>query len=193
MFVGITTAIIRFSIGEERVSDEVLTGFLWVIVFFASVSGLSRTFVKEEEKETSQALKLSTGAIPVLIGKMIFNLVLTFSLNFFIILLFIIVSGYNIVNTAGFLITVILGTFGLVSASTIIAAIISKANSKGTLYPVLSFPVLLPLLLTVINATKLASLGAVTGELFEELKVLVSYTVVITTASLLLFKYVWED
>lgn len=193
MFVLVTISIIRFAIGDERIENEILTGLLWIVIFFSASSGLSRTFVKEEEKETSIALKLSTDSSSVIIGKLIFNLVLTFALNILILILFILITDYQIKNLAGFVITMLLGNFGLVSASTIIAAIISKANSKGTLYPVLSFPVLLPLLLTAINATKLAGAGVDTGKLNGEILILISYSVVVTVASLMLFKFVWED
>ena len=193
MFVLVTISIIKFALGDEKTDNEILTGLLWIAVFFTSSNGLARTFVKEEEKETSIALKLSTEPSGNITGKLIFNLVLTFILNFFILILFMLITDYKIINVPGFLITIALGNIGLVSASTIIAAIISKANSKGTLYPVLSFPVLLPLLMTVINATKLASLGVETDKLFGEIQILVSYTVVVTISALLLFRYVWED
>ncbi|HMS32999.1 MAG TPA: heme exporter protein CcmB [Ignavibacteria bacterium] len=193
MFVLVTISIIRFAIGDEKIENEILTGLLWIVIFFSASSGLSRTFVKEEEKETSIALKLSTDSSSVIIGKLIFNLVLTFALNILILILFILITDYQIKNLTGFVITMLLGNFGLVSASTIIAAIISKANSKGTLYPVLSFPVLLPLLLTAINATKLASAGIDTAKLNGEILILISYSVVVTVSSLMLFKYVWED
>ncbi len=193
MFVLVTISIIRFAIGDERIENEILTGLLWIVIFFSASSGLSRTFVKEEEKETSIALKLSADSSSVIIGKLIFNLVLTFALNILILILFILITDYQIKNLTGFVITMLLGNFGLVSASTIIAAIISKANSKGTLYPVLSFPVLLPLLLTAINATKLASAGIDTAKLNGEILILISYSIVVTVASLMLFKYVWED
>ena len=103
------------------------------------------------------------------------------------------ITDYQINNVWGFILVIAIGNIGLVSASTIIAAIISKANSKGTLYPVLSFPVLIPLLVTVISATKLTSAGAQTGGLYEEFVILISYSIVITTVSLMLFKFVWED
>ncbi|HQY20285.1 MAG TPA: heme exporter protein CcmB [Ignavibacteria bacterium] len=193
MFVLVTISIIKFALGDEKVDNEILTGLLWIAIFFTSVSGLSRTFVKEEEKETSTALKLSTGTDSVIIGKLFFNLILTFALNLLILILFILITEYQIKNLSGFLVVIVLGNLGLVSASTIIAAIISKANSKGTLYPVLSFPILLPLLITVINATKLASLGVETDKLFGEIQILVSYFVVVTVTSLMLFKFIWED
>ena len=193
MFVLVTISIIRFALGDEKIDNEILTGLLWIVIFFSASNGLSRTFVKEEEKETSIALKLSAESTSIIIGKLIFNLVLTFCLNLLILILFILISDYEIKNLAGFVLTMILGNFGLVAASTIIAAIISKANSKGTLYPVLSFPILLPLLLSAINATKLASAGVDTEKLSGEIMILISYSVVVTVASLMLFRYVWED
>lgn len=193
MFVLVTISVIRFALGDEKTENELLTGLLWISIFFSTSNGLSRTFVKEEERETSIALKLSSDSTAVLTGKLLFNLVLSFALNILILILFILITDYSVKNVSGFLITVIIGNFGLVSASTIIAAIISKANSKGTLYPVLSFPVLLPLLITVINATKLASLGVGTEKLYGEIIILISYTIVITVVSFMLFRFVWED
>ncbi len=193
MFVLVTVSIIKFALGDEKIDNEILNGLLWIAIFFSASNGLSRTFVKEEEKETSVSLKLSTDSSSVIIGKLIFNLVLTFALNIFILILFILITDYQIKNLTGFLLALIIGNIGLVTVSTIIAAIISKANSKGTLYPVLSFPVLLPLLITAINATKLASAGLSTDKLIGELQILFSYSVVVITATLMLFKHVWED
>jgi len=193
MFVIVTIAIIKFSLGDERTDNEILSGLFWIVVFFAASSGLSRVFIKEEEKETSAALKLSVSASEVLAGKLIFNFVLSFLINIVIFIFFIGATGIEIKNLAGFTITFFLGNLGLVSASTIIAAIISKANSKGTLYPVLAFPVLLPLLLTLIEAGKLAASGVETDRLLSEFLFLFSYTVVVTISSFILFKFVWED
>jgi heme exporter protein B len=193
MFVIITIAIIRFSIGDEKVEDSVLSGLFWIVIFFSAISGLARVFIKEEETGTSLALKLSADPSGVFLGKLLFNFILTFSLNLVIFFLFVLITDIRILNFPAFFLTVILGNFGIVSASTIIAAIIAKANSKGTLYPVLAFPVLLPLLLTLISSTKLASEGADTMALMSDYQILISYTVVITTVSLLLFKHIWED
>jgi heme exporter protein B len=193
MFVLVTISIIKFSIGDEKVEGDILSGLLWIVIFFAAISGLARVFIKEEEKETSFALKLSVDPISIFLGKLFFNLALTFFVNIFIFVLFVLITSFEIINFSAFVIIILLGNIGMVSASTIIAAIISKANTKGTLYPVLAFPVMLPLLITVINATKLASAGADTYTMMSEYQILFSYAVVITTVSLLLFRFVWED
>ncbi len=193
MFVIVTISIIKFSLGDERTDNEILSGLFWIVVFFAASSGLARVFIKEEEKETSAALKLSISHSEVLAGKLMFNFTLSFIINVIIFIFFIGATGIEIKNLLGFTITFFLGNLGLVSSSTVIAAIISKANSKGTLYPVLAFPVLLPLLLILIEAGKLSAAGVETGRLLSEFLFLFSYTVVVTITSFILFKFIWED
>ncbi len=194
MFVVTTLSIILFSLGNESISTDILSGVLWVIIFFSTMSGLSRTFVSEEERGTVMTLHLVARPLTVYFGKLLFNVALLFSLNIFTVSLYLLlITNFVIKGFGVFALTIGLGTLGLASASTIIAAIIAKANTRGTLYPVLSFPILLPLLLTVINATRLAAEGATFIESVGEFQVLIAYVIVITTVSYLLFDYIWKE
>jgi heme exporter protein B len=194
MFVITTISVILFAIGNESVSPELLSGILWIIIFFSTMSGLSRSFVSEEERGTVMTLHLIARPLTIYFGKLLFNLILLGVLNIFTVILYLLfVTGFNVSSYSIFIVTILLGTLGLASASTIIAAIIAKANTKGTLYPVLSFPILLPLLLTVINATKLSVEGAAFIDAVGDFQVLISYLVVITTISYLLFEYIWKE
>lgn len=194
MFVITTISIILFSLGSESAPADALSGMLWVVVFFASMSGLSRTFVTEEERGTAMTLQLMATSSAVLYGKLLFNLILTFGLNVMTVVLYsAFINGFVIRTISIFIITIVLGSIGLAAAATIIAAIIARANTKGTLYPVLSFPILLPLLLTVIHATRLAAEGAFLEEAYGEFQILVSYIVVVIAISYLVFEYIWKD
>lgn len=194
MFVITTIAIIMFSLGSESAPPDVLSGMLWVVIFFASMSGLSRTFVSEEERGTSMTLQLLAPGSAVFFGKLLFNLVLSLALNAVTVLLYsAFVNGFVVKTVSIFLVTIALGSIGLAAAATIIAGIIARANTKGTLYPVLSFPIVLPLLLAVINATRLAAEGAFFGEAAGEFQLLISYIVVVITASATVFDFVWKD
>ncbi|MCL5021422.1 MAG: heme exporter protein CcmB [Bacteroidetes bacterium] len=194
MFVVVTLSIILFSTAGEIVSSSLSAGILWIIVFFAAMSGLSRSFVSEEERGTSMTLQLWVKPTSVLLGKLAFNSVLIYVLNILIIFAYLLTMPSFVVKSPFiFFITVLLGSFGLASASTFIAAIISKANSKGTLYPVLSFPILLPLLMSVIDATRLSVDGASMAEASADFKILISYCVVVTTVAVVLFDFVWRD
>jgi len=194
MFVITTISIILFSLGSEGASLSALSGMLWVAVFFAAMSGLSRTFVAEEERGTSMTLQLIASPTAVLFGKLLFNLVLVVFLNAFVVLLYsAFISEFVIKTYSIFAVTVALGSIGFAAAATIIAAIIARANTKGTLYPVLAFPILLPLLLTVINGTRLATEGAFFEEALGEFNILVSYIVAVVAVSYILFDYIWKD
>lgn len=194
MFIIVTISVILYAIGQEKISDYLTGGLLWVIVFFTAMSGLSRTFVSEEERGTVMALQLSATPDTVLSGKFLFNLVLMFSMNIIILVLYsLLFEAFVLKNLSLFLAAYLLGNIGIASASTVIAAIISKAGSKGTLYPVLAFPILLPLMLTLIETTKMSMDGTPFDESLVELAVLGSYNVVMIAASYLLFDIIWKD
>ncbi|MGB9773021.1 MAG: heme exporter protein CcmB [Bacteroidota bacterium] len=194
MFVITTLSIVLFSMAGESVGIDVLAGILWVVIFFSAMSGLSRTFVNEEERGTVMTLRLLTTPSAVFFGKLFVNLVLVLFLNVLIVVLYLLlINGFVVQSYDVFVLTLILGSFGLASAATIIAAIVAKAHTKGTLYPVLSFPILLPLLMTVMNGTKLATAGTSIAEAGGEFRILISYAVVVTAASYLLFDFVWKD
>ncbi len=194
LFVVTTISITLFAFGGDTVSSHVLAGIFWIIVFFSAMSGLSRTFVSEEERGTSVTLQLLTNATSVYLGKLVFNIVLIFFLTCIIAVLYqILVKDFVVQSYGIFWLTLFLGSIGLASASTILAAIIAKANTKGTLYPVVSFPILLPLLLTLINATRLAMEGAFFKEAVTDMQVLISYPIVLITVSLLFFEIVWKE
>ncbi|MCK9279758.1 MAG: heme exporter protein CcmB [Melioribacteraceae bacterium] len=194
MFILVTISVILFSIGSEKITPYLTGGLLWVVIFFSAMSGLSRAFVSEEERGTTMTLQLVASPSTIFSGKLTFNLLLVFLMNIAITILFILLfESFTVQNYSLFLISFFFGNIGIAISSTIIAAIISKASSKGTLYPVLSFPILLPLILTLLELTKFAMDGDSVEKAFVEIAVLISYDVIMGTASYLLFDFIWKD
>lgn len=194
MFIVVTISVILFSIGNERITAYLSGGLFWVVIFFSAMSGLSRAFVSEEERGTTLILQLIASPTTVFTGKLLFNLILVFAMNIVISLLYsALFDAFVIKNISLFFLTFLIGNIGMAGASTVIAAIIARANTKGTLYPVLSFPILLPLLLTLVQLTKMAMDGDTILDAYVELAVLVCYDVVILTASYMLFDFIWKD
>jgi len=194
MFIIVAISVILFSIGQERINENLTAGLYWVVIFFSAMSGLARAFVSEEERGTSLTLQLIASPSTVFSGKLIFNLALVFAMNTVISLLYAaLFEGFVLQNFVLFLITFVLGNIGLAVSSTIIAAIIAKAGSKGTLYPVLSFPILLPLILTSVSLT----LGSIDGTSFEdsifEIAIVACYDIIMISTSYMLFDFIWKD
>ncbi len=193
LFAVVTLSAVSFAIGTFTARQEVLSALLWIILFFSSMSGLSHIFVKEEEAKTADTLKLVASASAIFLGKFLFNIVLLFLLEIIVVPLFIALMNFNVQNYLLLFFTLFIGSFGLAGGGTMVAAIISKSGAKGALFTVLSFPILLPVLVSGISATKIASQEQGWMTAYSELQTLFAFSVVIITASILLFDFVWNE
>lgn len=194
LMFGITTlAVVSFSLGQRNLPPHLLGALFWVIMFFSAMSGLAHIFIREEESGTSLALRLAAPPDAVYIGKLLFNLILLSVLTVIITPLFFIFTNAPVSSAIDFIPILILGVLGLCSATTLIAAIIARAAVKGALFAVLSFPIIIPLLLTLVISTQKLFEGSGVGSVMTELQFLLAYMVVMIVGSLMLFKFVWTE
>ena len=193
MFVAAALLLVTFAIGQEPVSERVQAALLWIVVLFSASIGLGRSFVSEEERGTVLLLQLNTQPSTVYAGKLLFNIVLVLGLNAVALGLFLVLLDVPL-RAPGLLLTVVLlGALGLSGATTLLAAIIARAAQRGPLLPVLLLPLLMPLLLSVVSATRKAILGTGWLAAQSELLTLIGFAGTTISASVLLFDYVWND
>lgn len=196
MFALTTLITVSFAIGSFRihVSEKsfLYSVLLWIILVFSALSGLSRSFIKEEEAGTIDTLKLSAKPQAIFLGKLFFNLTLLGVLELLIVPVFVILMKYPIKLPGYFIAIVTIGGLSLGAGTTIVAAMIARASVRGALFSVLSFPLLLPLMIISIKGCERASEGVdVSG--WPEVKIAIAYLIVMITASLFLFPLVWEE
>jgi heme exporter protein B len=157
------------------------------------MSGLSHIFIREEEQQTADTLRLVANPTSILLGKWLFNIVLLFSLELIIFPLFVVFFNLSHINFFSLVIMILTGSLGLATVATIIAAIISQANNKGALYAVLSFPISITILVSAINGTKVAFQNLPFSDCFNDFQVLFSFFIVMFTLSILVFEFIWRD
>lgn len=194
LMFGITTlAVVSFSLGQSGLSPKILSALFWVIMFFSAMSGLAQVFIREEESGTALALKLTADPDSIYIGKLLFNLTLLTTMTVIVTPLFFLFTDAPAENLFRFIVVLILGVIGLCGATTLVASIIAKASVKGALFSVLSFPILMPLLISLVSVTEKVFEGLPFADLSAEVQFLVAYAVVMVTASIMLFKFVWQE
>jgi heme exporter protein B len=88
---------------------------------------------------------------------------------------------------------IIIGSIGLASVSTIISAIIARAGNKNAIFPVLSFPVVLPIVIIGVKSLIHCIDGTLLSQIPLDIVIIVSYTIVIILLSVILFDYVWKE
>ena len=193
LFAFTTLVVVSVSLGPLGVSlsqgTAVLPVLLWVILLFSAAAGLPRAFVHEEETQTATALRLAATPSALFCGKLLYGLTLTLALEVLVTPVFVAMTSLT-VRSPGLLAGVLAaGGFGLAAGSTLVAAIIAQARAKGTLFSVLAFPVLLPLLLIAVELTR----GAVAGDPADvALLQLLLYDATVTVAGFMLFPVVWN-
>lgn len=194
LMFGVTTlAMVSFSLGRSDLPFRLLSALYWIIMFFSSTAGLAQVFIREEEAGTALALRLSAKPDAVFLGKLSFNFLLLSAVTLVVTFGFVLFMSIPTDNFLVLAALVALGVVCLCSATTLVAAIISKASIKGALFAVLSFPILVVPLFTLVDGTAKALEGAIWSEVSWHLQGLTAFAIVMVTLSVLLFEYVWED
>lgn len=196
LFAVSTLIAVSAALSTATTKSEVKAALLWIILLFAALSGLARVFVREEEAGTAPLLKLYAPPTAVYAGKWLFNCALVFLVEAVSVSLFLLVLPLDSVNFDLLFGVLLLGGLGLSGASTFVAALISAASSgKSALFFVVAFPILLPLLLIAVQGT-IGAFDGLPSHLAKsrvDVEMLAIYSLVMTTASFLLFEYVWND
>ena len=197
MFVLASLLLILFAIGQAAMSGlgpRLQAALLWIVILFAAALGLGRVFVSEEERGTVLLLQLHTRGSMVYAGKLLFNIVLVLSLNAVALAAFVVLLSVQVPYLGLLLTTLVLGAVALAGATTLLGAIIARAAGSGPLLPVLLFPLLAPLLLSVVSATRSALVPTLGWDAAgTDLLRIVAFAGTVITASVLLFDYVWTD
>ena len=193
LFAVSSLLIVAFAVGTSPLSAPIRSVVLWIVILFSAVAGLSHAFASEEERGTILLLQLNARPGSVFAGKLLFNIALTIVMNTVVAVTFWLVLGLAEANIGALCIILLLGAIGLAGAMTLISAIIARTPNKGPLFAVLSFPILVPLLMSVVGGTTTALEGGASGELTPEITTLVGFAGVVITASFLLFDFLWKD
>jgi len=194
LFILTTVVMIVFSTAGEKLNTQILTALLWVIMFFGAMTALAKSFVSEEERGTSLLLQIISNNTSIFFGKLIFNIILSISINFFaVFLMLIFFNDLLIKNYSLFFSVLLLSSIAIASSTTLISALIAKANSKNALFPILSFPILLPIILLGVELTVSSINGIEFKEIYKDINLIISYSGLLILVSYYLFDYVWKD
>ena len=169
---------------------QISGGLLWVGVLFASITALNGSWARELRNGVLDAHRLSPApASALFIGKALANFIFVSVVQLVLAPVFVIFYNLHpLGQTALLLLIVPLGTWALVCNGTFFAALSLRTRNRELLLPLILCPIAMPALLAVIQATT----NVLTGEYDPDLwiRVLVTYNVLFTTASVLLFDVV---
>jgi heme exporter protein B len=171
-------------------SREIAGGLVWVAFLFSAVVALNQTWARELRNQVLDAYRVSPApANSLFLAKALGNFLLVSLLEAVMAPLFIVFYNLRSLGPSWELIPVaLLGTWALVVNGTFFAAISLRTRSREIMLPLLLFPISIPAVQSMVEATRIILAGDGTARFWIIL--LLTYDVVFTTASLALFQTV---
>jgi heme exporter protein B len=187
--------VVIFSFAFDPTAEEsrrIAGGLVWVAFLFAAIVALNQTWARELRNQVLDAYRVSPAAAnPLFIAKACGNFIFVSVLQGLMTPLFIMFYKLRALGAAWQLLPIAgLGTWALVVNGTFFAAISLRTRSREIMLPLLLFPLSIPALLGMVNATTAILTGEESARFWIAL--LVAYDVVFTTACLLLFEIVLD-
>lgn len=167
----------------------------WIIVLFSAFNALARSFQREEG---GRQLYLHTLTHPrsVVLARTLHNAITMIALSLVSLAVYSLFIGSKVMAEANgglLLLTLLLGSVGLACALTLIAAIAARAGNGIGLMAILGFPIVLPMLLAILRASKLSLDGVDVSVVGKYLVGLAGMDVLAVALAAVLFPYLWRD
>jgi heme exporter protein B len=195
--LGVTILVLfGFALGPDTAAlRQASAGAVWLAALFAGVLAFNRSYQVELESGALDALLLYPGARwTILTGKLLANLALVG-----ILLAVVVAVGLVLFQVAvprawpHFVAVLVLGAVGLVTLGTFYGAMASRSRAREVLLPLLLFPMLVPVLLAAMQASRALLVGDVMLEAGAWTRLLIAYDLIFLVATHFAFGAILED
>lgn len=170
------------------VSRQIAGGILWVALLFASVTALNQTWSRELRHQVLDAQRMAPSPPSALyLAKVLANFIFVTLIQIIIGPLFVVFYNLHALGQGWWMAAVLpLGTLALVINGTFFAALSLRTRNREMLLPLILFPITIPALLAMVQATT----GILSGDFDPGLwiRLLAGYDLIFLTISLLLFE-----
>jgi heme exporter protein B len=156
--------VVIFSFAFNPTAEEsriIAGGLIWTAFLFAAVVALNQTWARELRNQVLDAYRVSPApANALFLSKAIGNFVFVTVLEALMTPLFIVFYNLRALGPAYLLLVVsVLGTWALVVNGTFFAAISLRTRSREIMLPLLLFPISVPALMAMVEATRIILMG----------------------------------
>jgi heme exporter protein B len=191
LYVAATVFVCYLSF-KQIVNIPTWNALFWIIMLFAAINASARSFSLERKGLLMYYFTIASPQA-IILSRMIYNAVLLCIISLFAFFIYGLFVGNPVQDLPVFLLALIIGSFGMSSVLTLVAAIASRSNGNLTLMAVLGFPVIIPLLLTLIRFSKNAIDGIDFSLNLPYALGVVAINVIVIALAWILFPFLWKE
>ena len=186
------TIFISYLAFRQAIDGITWNALFWIIMLFASVNALAKSFLAENHERQLYFYTLSAAPVYFL-AKLFYGVILMLILSIVSLMMYSAFNGFPAQDLSGYVLSVIIGNVGLAVTLTMISAIASRSGSQTSLMAILGFPVLIPMLILIIKLSTKAIDGFSILSYSRELTLLFALIILTGALSYILFPYIWRE
>ena len=196
LFSVTTYVLFHFGLQQNQVGGSLASGVLWVTLLFAAVLGINRLFVADAEQGGFDGFLLSPADRSALLLAKALAL-----LAYLVVLELVAVPAFALLLLApsigpalpGLLVVLALADIGVSVIGTLVGALAVRTRARDLLGPLLSLPMLVPVVLGAARATEPLFATHAGALPLRWLAILALYDLVFALIAFALFDFLLED
>ena len=190
LYIG-STVYISYLGFQRNLDASTWNALFWILVVFISMFAASGSFAGRE----GEMLYIYTLVSPhkFIMGRLLYNGIFMLLVSAIALISYSFFVGFPVDSFMVFLSTLLLSVWGISSLLTVSFAIASKGGGGFALMAIISFPLLVPLLITAQHLSSQCMDGGELTGYMGNLAALLALDAIIAALAYLLFPYLWRD
>lgn len=190
-FLYIFTAVLITFLSLPGMDPLQYSAIFWVVVIFTTLTGISKSFMQMRKGNFAFWHQMCSPMV-FLGARLITSFLLMCVFTIFAFGVFSLMHG-SIANAWQFLLVTLVTGAGIASIFTISSSIATKTDNPGVLLPVLTFPVIMPVVLIGVKAGRKVVEQLDLTTILPEIGLLILFDILIVALGLMLIKFIWKE
>jgi heme exporter protein B len=142
-----------FTFPLSKINDIIIfNGFLWIIVALSSIKLIENSFARERDFSVHDLIYSSSIDLSLVFLSKLFTLnMILAGVQLILLFIYILFTGLNFGIVFNLIPLCILANFGLIGFGILIFLLTNTSTSKSFLFPVIFFPIIIPILINSSN------------------------------------------
>ncbi len=175
--------------------NDLAAGILWMAIIFSGILGLNKSMMTEITGGNFNALLLApVDRSAVFFAKVISNFLMLMVMEIITIPVFMVFYSINIFeNSLMPAVILIIGSYGFSVLGTLFSIISVKSKTREIMLPLLLLPIIIPIILSSIQATNVFILGQNFDDALKWIYLILGFDIIFTAVIFALFDFIIEE
>lgn len=179
-------------LGNPNIQPRIWNSLFWISLVFTTLQAVGKSFLQVHRGRWIYTNQLASPAA-ILLAKVIYSWALALALGLGNLIVFAVLMDFPVQHSLVYLGILTLTAAGLGTVFTMISAIASKTPQPGFLAPVMSLPVILPLILVGMQGSLKALNPVLVSSAYTDMMLLAALNFLVLVLAGVLFTPLWRD